>query len=250
MSGLVAVLACAAALIWPWRPARVLAVPARPRGSAGRTGRWPLRRAMPDPAAGLLLVLEAVAAQVRGGAAPALAWDTTLDVLGATADHLPRARGEPLADVLRRHAGSPGHARRGGRAGQRGRAGQGGRAGPGGRTGRDGAALQCVAAALALADDVGAPLADVLDTLAAGLRAEADVDGEVEAALAAPRATARLLAVLPLVGVGLGQAIGAAPLRVLVLTGPGRVSAVGGLTLALVGVLWTRRLVARAAALA
>ena len=175
------------------------------------------RRARADPTVVLLQILEAVAAQVHGGAVPTVAWDAAVEVLGAPAAHLPRARGAPLADALRQL--------------------------PGGDR-----IVLSVAAAWSLADDVGAPLADVLDQLAAGLRHEADVDAEIEASLAGPRATARLLAVLPVAGVGLGELIGAGPVHVLVGTPVGRLSGLGGLALALGGHLWTRRLVARAAA--
>jgi tight adherence protein B len=106
-------------------------------------------------------------------------------------------------------------------------------------------AWSALAAAWRLSEQTGAPLADVLDRLASGLRQDAEVDAEVEAALAAPRATARLLAGLPLVGVALGELIGARPVAVLVGTPLGRVCAVGGLMLAGAGQLWTRSMVRR-----
>ena len=84
-----------------------------------------------------------------------------------------------------------------------------------------------------------------LDRLAVGLRQEAEVDAEVEASLAAPRATARLLAGLPLVGVALGELIGAHPVAVLIGTAVGRTCALCGVLLAVAGQLWTRALVAR-----
>ncbi len=208
----VGALLAAAVLVWPG--VRLVAV--RPGPRALRVRAVP-RRSREDPTAVLLQVLEAVAAQVRGGAVPIVAWDAAVDVLGPPAAHLPRARGGPLADALRQVAG-----------GDR--------------------VLVSVAAAWALADDVGAPLADVLEQLAASVRHEADVAAEIEASLAAPRATARLLAALPVAGVGLGELIGAGPVHVLVGTSVGRLSGLGGLALALGGHLWTRRLVARAAA--
>jgi tight adherence protein B len=110
-------------------------------------------------------------------------------------------------------------------------------------------ALVALHAAWSLSEDVGAPLADVLRTVADAIRQDGDVRADIEAALAAPRSTARLLAVLPLAGLGLGQLIGADPIEVLVATGIGRVCAVGGLVLALAGQWWTRRLVARTSAL-
>ena len=211
-----AALLAAAVLVWPTPRASVV----QPMSVAQRALRSPAaarRRGREDPTAVLLQVLEAVAAQVRGGAMPTLAWDAAVDVLGPPAAHLPHARGAPLADALRQVDG-----------GDR--------------------VVASVAAAWALADDVGAPLADVLEQLAASLRHEADVDAEIEASLAAPRATARLLAVLPVAGVGLGELIGAGPLHVLFGTPVGRLSGFGGLALALGGHLWTRWLVTRAAA--
>lgn len=205
---LTALALAAAVLAWPGTQLLVR--------NRSRVPRAP-RPARADATAVLLQVIEAVAAQVRGGAIPTVAWDAAVDLLGPPAAHLPRALGGHLADALRQVAG-----------GDR--------------------VLASVAAAWALADDVGAPLADVLEQLAASLRDEADADAEIAASLAAPRATARLLAVLPVAGVGLGQLIGAGPLHVLVGTSLGRLSGIGGLALALGGHLWTRRLVARAAA--
>jgi tight adherence protein B len=109
--------------------------------------------------------------------------------------------------------------------------------------------LLALSAAWALCDDVGAPLAEVLDTISEGIRQDAEVEAEIDSALAAPRATARLLAVLPVAGLGLGQLIGAHPVQVLLQTTVGRLSALTGLLLALGGQWWTRRLVDRTAAL-
>jgi tight adherence protein B len=110
-------------------------------------------------------------------------------------------------------------------------------------------ALLALDAAWRLCDDVGAPLADVLSTVAEGIRQDADVEAEIEAALAAPRSTSRLLGALPVLALGLGQLMGAHPVQVLVQTTVGRVCAVTGLVLAAAGQWWTRRLVARTAAL-
>lgn len=212
--GAAAGLLLAAMLAWP----SLRAAPSRGRPRVFALPRCvALRRARVDRQAALVQVLEAVAAQVRGGAVPTVAWDAAVDLFGEPADHLPRARGQPLAEALRQVVGAD-------------------------------RVVMSVAAAWALAEDVGAPLADVLEQLATGLRHEADVDAEVAASLAAPRATARLLAALPLAGVGLGELIGADPVRVLLTTPVGRLSAVAGVALAIVGQLWTRRLVAGALA--
>jgi tight adherence protein B len=68
----------------------------------------------------------------------------------------------------------------------------------------------------------------------------------VRAELAGPRATARLLAGLPLLGIALASALGAAPLQVLLHTTVGRVCLVLGTALDALGVLWTRRTARRA----
>ncbi|MGH3529759.1 MAG: type II secretion system F family protein, partial [Pseudonocardiaceae bacterium] len=68
----------------------------------------------------------------------------------------------------------------------------------------------------------------------------------VQAQLAGPRATAAVLAGLPLLGLALGQAVGAAPLRVLCQTVVGQVLLVIGTAATCVGVLWSARLVSGA----
>jgi len=104
--------------------------------------------------------------------------------------------------------------------------------------------LRAIAAGWVVAAHSGASLARVLDRLAEGLRDEGAARAEVEAALAPPRATARLLAVLPVFGIALGSAMGAAPVSFLTHTGPGRACLLTGLALALAGVAWVERLAA------
>ena len=104
-------------------------------------------------------------------------------------------------------------------------------------------ALRAVAAAVEVCERTGAPTAQLLRRLAGALRDEADARDAREAALAAPRATARVLLALPVLGLLLGHAVGAAPLLVLAATGPGRLAGLVGALLALAGWLWTRRLV-------
>ena len=216
MTVLAALLLAAAVLVWPssrWVPLSSPAHPGRPgRGVRAR----PARGAVPPET--LLQVIEAVGAQVRAGAPPGLAWDAAVEVVDGAAERLPRGPGEPIADALRRVAPRD----------------------------RD---VLAVAAAWSLAEDVGAPLADVLDQLAVGLRSDADVDGEIEASLAAPRATARLLAALPVAGIAIGELIGAHPVQVLVATPVGRVCAVSGVALGVLGQLWSRQLVVATARL-
>lgn len=98
------------------------------------------------------------------------------------------------------------------------------------------------------AEGSGAGLADVLDRVASGLRDEAGLRREIGAQLSAPRATARLLCFLPLLGVLLGAGVGADPVRILVGTPYGLACLVVGGGLAAGGVYWVERLAQNAEA--
>lgn len=104
------------------------------------------------------------------------------------------------------------------------------------------AALGALAATWSVCERSGAPPGAVLSDLAEVLRQEADAADARRAALAAPTATARLLAVLPVLGLVLGQAVGASPLQVLLGTSAGRLAGVVGLVLAAASWAWTRAL--------
>lgn len=155
------------------------------------------------------VVITQVAGLVRSGMPPDLAW-ASVDV-GTAPDGTPRAD-----DLVRlTHDDSQAHA---------------------------------VVAACRLAHEIGAPVAPVLDSIVSTLVAAAESAAERDAALAAPRSTARLLLWLPVVGAGLATALGASPLHLLTGGGPAAVAPVaGGLMLAL-GQAWSRRLVRSAAA--
>ncbi|GAA2442305.1 hypothetical protein GCM10010191_68290 [Actinomadura vinacea] len=88
----------------------------------------------------------------------------------------------------------------------------------------------------------GGTLATVLDGLAMALRDEETQRQEVAAHLAGPRATARLLAALPLVGIGMAAVLGANPLSFLLGTIPGLGCLFTGIALNLTGFWWTHRL--------
>lgn len=108
---------------------------------------------------------------------------------------------------------------------------------------RDGAeGLTRLAAAWSTAEGSGAGLVGVLDRLVEGLRQEEEMRAEVTAQLAAPRATARLLALLPLAGLALGSGIGSHPFRVLLGTPYGLGCLLLGGSLAALGVWWVERL--------
>ncbi|MGI9126208.1 MAG: type II secretion system F family protein [Mycobacterium sp.] len=67
----------------------------------------------------------------------------------------------------------------------------------------------------------------------------------INAALAGARATAAILALLPMLGVLFGQLIGAHPFRVLLGGGMGNAVSVVGMSLILAGVAWSDRIVER-----
>jgi tight adherence protein B len=92
----------------------------------------------------------------------------------------------------------------------------------------------------------GAPVATVLDRMEQDLRARVRQRREVAAQLAGARATAALLAFLPVLGIGLGAAMGARPLEVLLAAPAGQLALVIGVGLDAAGVLWTSRIVGRA----
>jgi tight adherence protein B len=106
--------------------------------------------------------------------------------------------------------------------------------------------LKAVAAGWDVAGTAGATLAAVLEQIAAGLRSDDDARAEVTACLGPVRATAKMLAVLPVFGVALGSSMGARPVAFLISTGPGLACFGAGLTLASAGVLWVERLAAAA----
>jgi tight adherence protein B len=106
--------------------------------------------------------------------------------------------------------------------------------------------LASVAAAWEVASRSGAGLADVLDRLSVVLRADEEVRRDVAASLASPRATATMLAVLPVFGIGLGTAIGADPLAVLTGSLLGASCLAAGCLLAGAGLFWVERIVDRA----
>jgi tight adherence protein B len=106
--------------------------------------------------------------------------------------------------------------------------------------------LRSVAAAWEVAEGAGIGVASVLDRVASGLRNDDEARDEVRAGLAPVRATARLLAVLPVVGLGLGSSVGADPLHFLIQTTAGLGCLSIGIVLAMTGIWWVERL-ARAA---
>lgn len=108
--------------------------------------------------------------------------------------------------------------------------------------------LRGLAACWTVCAATGSGLAAAVERLEEGQRAEQAQRRAVQAELAGPRATAGLLAALPVVGLLLAGALGANPLQVLLHTGVGQVCLVFGVGMDLLGLLWTGRIVARAEA--
>ncbi|MEW1551936.1 type II secretion system F family protein [Streptomyces tsukubensis] len=105
--------------------------------------------------------------------------------------------------------------------------------------------LSGVAACWSVAVGSGAGLAAGLDRLEAALRAEHDQREDLDAQLAGARSTIVLLAFLPLVALGLGSALGADPLRVLLHTPAGLLCLLAGAVLEAAGLWWAARIVHR-----
>ncbi|MEU5989945.1 type II secretion system F family protein [Spirillospora sp. NPDC047418] len=102
--------------------------------------------------------------------------------------------------------------------------------------------LRLLAACWRIGAERGGTLATVLDGLAGALRDEEAQRQDVAVQLAGPRATARLLALLPLLGLAMAAALGAHPIPFLCTTLPGLACLITGTTLNLLGLHWTRRL--------
>ncbi|WP_030678780.1 type II secretion system F family protein [Streptomyces rimosus] len=103
--------------------------------------------------------------------------------------------------------------------------------------------LAGVAACWQVAVDGGAGLAAGLERIASGLRARRDQRDDLRAQLAGPRATALMLALLPVGGLAMGSALGADPLTVLLHTPAGWACLLVGGLLEWCGVVWTARII-------
>jgi tight adherence protein B len=180
------------------------------------------RRTLAGRQAEAIEVVFALAAELRAGRPPGRA-------LALVADSAPLLRKSLVEAALAVEAGAPpsDELRR-----------------IGGLAGCDG--LRGVAAAWAVTESAGGAVAEVLDRLGEVLEADHQARAALDAALAAPRATMALLAGLPVLGIVLGQSLGARPLHLLVHRPLGWALLAAGVTLDSLGVAWTRLLVHRA----
>ena len=99
---------------------------------------------------------------------------------------------------------------------------------------------------LRMSESAGAPLATSLERAAEHAEERIDALLGRQSALAAPRATGRILSWLPLLGLGLGVLMGSDPVGVLTGSILGALTGLLGLGLAFVGRRWTAALVHRA----
>jgi len=197
-------------------------------------------------------VVERLAVLMEAGVPPASAWGYLADQLASSAR--PRARpgrtdrGDPrVRDLVADTVTAAATAAREGREIAAAIVGQVS-ATPGARTTDAGAASawRAVAAAWHVATQTGAPLATSLRRLADAQRALGQTQRDVAAALAGPRATSRLVAGLPLVGILFGLALGFDTVRTLFVTPPGLVCLALGTALMLLAWRWSSRMVRRA----
>lgn len=113
---------------------------------------------------------------------------------------------------------------------------------------RPGAAdLRLVAAAWEVSHQTGHGLAHALLRTARGIRARRRTQRVVESELASARATARLVATLPLIALGMGAGAGGSPWAFLLGTPAGLACLVLGGALIGLGLLWIERIADRAA---
>lgn len=193
-----------------------------PRRSAARDQARARSRSLGTGPVDLPGLLLGVAARLRAGVDPALAWAAVS----------PAWSGPPSAEELTAALGTDRRPRH--RWVRR-------------RANREvDVALHAVLVALAVAEELGAPLAPVLEAMARTASDRADEASARSAALAGPRATARVLGWLPLAGLLVAAAMGARPWDALTDGGAGTTAGAAGLLLLLLGRAWTARLVRRA----
>ncbi|GAA1238179.1 hypothetical protein GCM10009676_23430 [Prauserella halophila] len=175
--------------------------------------------------AGLAEALRAMAGDLRSGAHPATAAESAAQdadsditpVFRAIAESV-RLGGEPDAGLAALPAGS---------------------------VSLPGGVLERVTTAWSLARRHGLALADIVDAVHRDVATRARLAGTLDARMAGPRASALILAGLPVLGVLLGEAMGAAPLGVLFTTAPGQALLTVGAALLLGGVAWTSAITGR-----
>jgi tight adherence protein B len=105
--------------------------------------------------------------------------------------------------------------------------------------------LTRVSRAWSLAQRHGLPLADVLDAVSRDLDQRGRFTRQVLARLAGPKSSATVLSLLPVLGIGLGEVMGARPLHLLTSTPAGGLLLMIGVVLLCAGVTWSAHLTER-----
>ena len=105
--------------------------------------------------------------------------------------------------------------------------------------------LRELARAWQVAHRTGASLTSTLDQVAAGQSADLSLQAVVNSELAASRATGKLMAALPLLGVGMGYLLGGDPVSWLLAGLAGWICLLVGVALACAGVWWIESLARR-----
>lgn len=173
-------------------------------------------------------VTQRLAVLLSAGVSPTSAWQHLVQVEPSPTAHIIEAaiiagkKGNGIADAVAAEAGAVG--------------------------GQVGDAWLGLAAAWRVATEAGAPLAACLRDLAASFRELGRLHADLTVALAGPAATARMVMVLPAIGLLLGSLMGFNTLRMLFLTVPGWICLVVGAALMFAADRWNRHLVSAARA--
>jgi len=109
-----------------------------------------------------------------------------------------------------------------------------------------GEGLRRLAACWDVSITAGAGLSALVDRVAATMRSSQAHRQDVAAQLAGPRATAKMLAVLPALGLLMAAALGMRPLAFLLGSLPGLLCLTAGISLNACGLWWTHRMATRA----
>ena len=102
--------------------------------------------------------------------------------------------------------------------------------------------LRDVAGAWQVSDGSGAPLATVIGRLEQSARVDREIDREIQSGVAPARATGRMMAALPAMGLLLGSGMGGDPVEVLTSTWIGVTCLAAGCGLACAGIAWIERI--------
>lgn len=202
------------------------------------------RGAAPPPIDEVARIAERLAVLLSAGLSPVSAWDYLVPPAAEAAP--PRRRGPGRVGVP---VGVPDHRElllAAARAAHAGDSVADAIAATAPGSGQLGDAWRALAAAWDVATQAGAPLSGCLCDLAAAFRDLGQLHRDLTVALTGPRATARMVLVLPLVALLFGALLGFDTLHTLLFTGPGLACLATGSLLMLVAARWNRRLVASA----